>query len=196
MKKNIGISYKAFAVILAAVLVLGGTIGGTMAWLIDDTEPVENTFTYGNIDITLQEKDKGPFKIVPGVDIDKDPVVTVEANSEDCWLFVKVDEQNWPPYTEAGDTTRKVSYEISDDWKKLNGVNNVYYREVSNSVSNESFNILKDDKVTVSESLTKSEVDEVKDNTPTLSFIAYAVQKATIDSVEEAWKKACDEELY
>ena len=53
MEKNVGISYKAFAVILAAVLVLGGAIGGTMAWLIDGTEAVANVFTDSDINITL-----------------------------------------------------------------------------------------------------------------------------------------------
>ncbi|MBQ8648189.1 MAG: hypothetical protein IJ484_08615, partial [Oscillospiraceae bacterium] len=43
------------ALLLALVLMIGCAIGGTLAWLIADTGPVTNTFTYGNIDLTLDE---------------------------------------------------------------------------------------------------------------------------------------------
>ena len=95
MKKNVGISYKAFAVILAAVLILGGAIGGTMAWLIDGTEAVANVFTDSDINITLVEEAKSKpdaFKMIPGHTITKDPKVTVKSGSEDCYLFVKIDK--------------------------------------------------------------------------------------------------------
>lgn len=65
MKKNVGISYKAFAVILAAVLILGGAIGGTMAWLIDGTEAVANVFTDTWIDI--YGEDEAEFLLSYGV---------------------------------------------------------------------------------------------------------------------------------
>ena len=82
---------RTLALILALVLVFGAAVGGTIAYLTDTTDPVTNTFTVGNIDITLAET-KDDFKMVPGCDIAKDPKVTVTANSEDCWLFVKIDE--------------------------------------------------------------------------------------------------------
>lgn len=190
MKKNVGISYKAFAVILAAVLVLGGTIGGTMAWLIDDTEAVENTFTYGDINIVLAETTGTAYKIVPGVDLMKDPKVTVNAGSEDCWLFVKVEEANWPAFTEDDGTTKKVAYSIAAAWTALEGHEGVYYREVKSPTTDASFSVLKDDKITVSENLKKTEIDTVKNQKPELTFTAYAVQKAEIASVTVAWEKA------
>ena len=76
--------------ILMFVLVLSFTIGGTLAWLTDTTEPVTNTFTYGDINITLAETTE-VYKMVPGNSISKDPSVTVESGSEACWLFVKVE---------------------------------------------------------------------------------------------------------
>ena len=82
--------------ILMFVLVLSFTIGGTLAWLTDTTEPVTNTFTYGDINITLAETTE-VYKMVPGNSISKDPSVTVESGSEACWLLVKVEESaNWP----------------------------------------------------------------------------------------------------
>lgn len=50
--------------ILMFVLVLSFTIGGTLAWLTDTTEPVTNTFTYGDINITLAETTE-VYKMVP-----------------------------------------------------------------------------------------------------------------------------------
>ena len=36
---------KTLALLLALVLLAGGVIGGTLAWLTDKTDPVKNTFT-------------------------------------------------------------------------------------------------------------------------------------------------------
>ena len=49
------VSSRAFIALLALVLVIGCVAGGTVAWLVAKTEPVVNTFTYGNINITLAE---------------------------------------------------------------------------------------------------------------------------------------------
>lgn len=176
---------------LALVLVVAvASVGGTIAWLTATTAPVVNTFTYGNININLTEtKPVGKqAKIIPGVDIEKDPKVTVKANSEACWLFVKVEE--------AGTfVTDKVTYEVdttaNTGWTKLtgvNGVDNVWYREVSAVTADTDFNILKDNKVTVSENLTKDDIKNITTN-PTLTFTAYAVQKDNINSAADAWSK-------
>ena len=196
MKKNVGISYKVFAVILAAVLILGGAIGGTMAWLIDGTEAVANTFTYGDINIELAENTGNDYKIVPGVNLKKDPKVTVKANSEECWLFVKVEEENWPKFTENDTGAKKVIYAIADDWIHLDGKPGVYYRQVASSNDDVSFWVLKDNQITVSDSLKKSEVNKVIAETPKLTFTAYAVQMATVDDPDKAWEKACEPSLY
>lgn len=75
------------------MLVVGCAVGGTIAWLTATTEPVVNTFTYGKIKIELTETTGTEYKIIPGVNISKDPKVTVKADSEACWLFVKVAEK-------------------------------------------------------------------------------------------------------
>ena len=198
------VSGKILIVLLAMVLVIGCAVGGTVAWLTQETDSIVNTFTYGNINITLTETtpEKEPVKIIPGIDIEKDPKVTVEANSEACWLFVKVEEVNWPIFTETDNTTKKVSYAVIDDengWKKLEnveGVDNVYYREVDAVTADTDFYVLKGNDtykngvVTVSENLTKTEVNSIADETkPTLTFTAYAVQREGIDTAADAWAK-------
>ena len=185
-KTNHTVSIKIAALIAAIVLVIGCTAGGTVAWLVSKPTAIVNTFTIGDINAELTETKKA-FNIVPGVNIDKDPVATVKANSEDCYLFVQLAEENWPTFTEAGSTTRKVRYEIADGWTKLE--DGVYYCVVTKSDADQPFHVLKNDKVTVSSTLTKKEANAIT-STPKLTVAVYAVQKAGIDTPAEAWKTA------
>lgn len=182
------VSSRAFIALLALVLVIGSVAGGTVAWLVTKTEPVVNTFTYGNINIALTEDAGGTekqFKIIPGTNIVKDPKVTVTAGSEDCWLFVKVVEEHWPTAT-LEDGTRKVSYAIADGWTMVEGQTNVYYREVKATDTAREFPVLKGNIVTVSDQLTKGDIQATP---PTLTFTAYAVQQENIDNAKTAWEK-------
>lgn len=182
------VSSRAFIALLALVLVIGCVAGGTVAWLVAKTEPVVNTFTYGNINIALTENAGGTekqFKIIPGTNIVKDPKVTVTAGSEDCWLFVKVVEEHWPTAT-LEDGTRKVSYAIADGWTMVEGQTNVYYREVKATDTAREFPVLKGNIVTVSDQLTKGDIQATP---PTLTFTAYAVQQENIADAKTAWEK-------
>lgn len=195
MRRRRGISTKTLVALLSLVLLLGCSLGGTLAWLSDRTDPVTNTFTVGDIDITLTETTED-YKIVPGVNIAKDPKVTVLANSEACWLFVKVVEDNWPTFTESDGTTttRKVNYTLAQGWKPLEGESGVYYRQVSASGKAQEFYVLAGNEVTVSNTLTKSEVQGIGtgENAPTLTFTAYAVQQEGVDTPQKAWEIAQD----
>ena len=180
---------RRIAMTVALVLVVAlASVGGTIAWLTANTAPVTNTFTVGNIDIALAETTGTSYKIVPGNDINKDPKVTVNANSEACWLFVKVEEANWPTAKESDGTTLKVKYEIADGWTALAGENDVYYREVTSQTTAQEFPVLADNKVTVSGNLTKAEVNAITTN-PTLKFTAYACQKDNVSTEADAWAK-------
>ena len=194
------VSSRTFIAMLALVLVIGCAVGGTIAWLTAQTDPVVNTFTYGDINITLGETTGSDYKIIPGVDIAKDPKVTVVKGSEACWLFVKVEEANWPTPTETvgTNTVRKVNYAIADGWTQGDGTKipaNVYYREVGAVTDDTSFYVLQGSTeypngvVTVSENLTKDEIKNITSK-PTLTFTAYAVQKEGSADAAAAWAKA------
>ena len=183
-----GVGGKAFTAMLALTLVLAAywAVGGTAAWLAAKSEPIASTFTFGDINITLTETDhqEGPTKIIPGVDIRKDLRVTVQADSVDCWLFVKVEQTG----TFVPD---KVTYAIADGWTKGDGSQipeNVYYREVNADTADMEFSVLKGNKITVSNTLTKEEIQNIA-NDPTLTFTAYAVQKEGINTAAEAWAR-------
>lgn len=190
---------------LALVLVVAvASVGGTIAWLTDKTDPVTNTFTVGDINITLTEtgttNNAKQYKIIPGTDLSKDPKVTVKADSEACYVFVKVKEENWPEATET-DGTLKVRYSINDtNWTKLEvaGLENgesVYYKVFDSAITSDTdLSVLKDDKVYVSGNLTKTEANAIGtgSDAPKLTFKAYAIQKDNITNVQDAWNKVKD----
>ena len=188
-KTNRTVSAKIAALIAAIVLVIGCTAGGTVAWLVSKPAAIVNVFTVGDINAELTEA-ATEFKIVPGVNITKNPIATVKANSEDCYLFVELTEANWPTFTEAGSTIRKVEYKIADGWTELE--DGVYYREVDkNDTQDQSFHVLNGDKVTVSSTLTKENADAIrKADAPKLTVAVYAVQKVGMDSATKAWETA------
>ena len=177
--KKRSISTKTFAILLAVMLVIGCMAGGTIAWLFSTSNEVENTFTYGDVNITLTETTGANYTIVPGVDITKDPKVTVDANSVDCYLFVKVTKDT---FAEA------VSWNPADGWTELE--EGVYYREVSKNSAAQDFSVIKDNKITVANTLTKDEINKLGNKSPKLTFKAYAIQKAGFDTPAAAWAEA------
>lgn len=184
------VSSRAFIALLALVLVIGCVAGGTVAWLVAKTEPVVNTFTYGNINIALAESTGTSYKIIPGTDIKKDPKVTVKGGSEACWLFVKVEEVG----AISTITTDPVHYAIDTGWAQLKDkdgkdVSGVYYRLVDAVDNDTAFNVLKDNKIIVSGELTKETINGYAVQQPKLTFTAYAVQKENITTAADAWAK-------
>ena len=169
---------KALALVLALTLLVAGVVGGTLAWLTDRTAEVKNTFTVGDINIGLTET-TADYKMVPGNTIAKDPTVTVKANSEACWLFVQV--------TESTNLKDFITYAIAEGWTALPSVDGVYYREVSASDADQTFPVLAGNAVTVKNTVTKEMLTAKDFANPTLTFKAYAIQKAHFDTPAAAW---------
>lgn len=169
---------KTLALVLALTLLVAGIVGGTLAWLTDQTAEVKNTFTVGDINIGLTET-TADYKMVPGNTIAKDPTVTVKANSEACWLFVQV--------TESTSLKDFITYAIAEGWTALPGVDGVYYREVPASAADQTFSVLAGDAVTVKSDVTRTMLETAKTDAPTLTFKAYAIQKDHFATADAAW---------
>lgn len=204
------------ALLVAALMLVVciASIGGTIAWLTDSTGPVNNTFTPSNIDIKLEETVPAnqTAKMVPGDTIAKDPKVTVLANSEPCWVFVKITENIGEIVKKENEDGTKeyytfddfIDYKVNAAWKPVEGYGDVYYYEVINMpttnqelpaiigyetdggsfVANEVF---------VNTTVTKGMMDALKtagnDGYPKLSFTAYAIQKASFGTAKAAWEE-------
>lgn len=174
MKKKITIT------IICAVLSCVCLIGTTFAWLTAETAPLTNTFTYGDINITLEET-TSTYKMVPGNTVAKDPVVTVLKESENCWVFVKIDKStNFDTF---------MTYAVATGWTALDGETGVYYRTVDyNATTNQEFHVLDGDVVSVKSAVTRDQLTSLTDATlPTLTFTAYAVQKDNVATAADAW---------
>ena len=175
-----------------ACLMIFTVIGGSLAWLMTSTDPIVNVFTYGDIRITLTEtkgvelSDGRYFKMTPGKVIEKDPMISVLADSEDCWLFVKIEESSDKALSDY------IEYAIADGWTALQEAPGVYFRTVDSSASAQTFSVLKEDKVTVKGSVTLEMLQVLNStNYPKMTFTGYAVQRDmsidAIDSAAEAW---------
>ena len=172
---------KVLLIITAVALVCGCVVGGTMAWL-RGMATVTNTFTLGEISITLTETTGDTYELVPGATVAKDPKVTVCAGSEACWLFVKIEEKN--------NLDTYISYTLADGWTALE--NGVYYRQQAAVSADVAYSVLKDDQITVKDTLTVAQATALKESGtyPTLKLTAYAVQQSGVADVTIAWEQA------
>ena len=100
---------KALVLFLCAVLLVAGSVAGTLAYLQAKSDVVQNTFTIGDVQIDLDEANvdeygdladlsrvkSNEYKLLPGHDYIKDPTVTVKADSEESYIrmFVTINKQ-------------------------------------------------------------------------------------------------------
>lgn len=147
---------KIVALLLCAVLLIGASVAGTLAFLTSKAT-VTNSFTVGKVVLGEDGKagldeakvdeygvavtpasrvTENTYKLIPGHTYTKDPTVHVGANSEACWLFVKVENgiANIEADTATGeDPYTKIADQITttNGWTKLNSETNVYYKEAA-----------------------------------------------------------------
>lgn len=201
---------KALVLTLCAVLLVVATVMGTLAYLTAQTDTITNTFTVGKVALTLDEvkvdaygkpdtpvaRVKGnAYKLIPGHTYTKDPTVHVEANSENSWIFVKVENgiAALEATTVAGENGYKaIANQITaNHWTKLDGVDgvdNVYYKEYTSKSTDEDMKVFETFKI-ADDASTKTEWNSVGQNT-NVTVTAYAVQKDGFDSVKAAWTAA------
>ena len=189
---------KALLLTLCAVLLVAASVMGTMAYLTS-TDEVQNTFTVGQVQITLDEKDTdnstpdadrdkaNAYHLLPGNEYEKDPTVHVNAVSEDSWIFVKV--ENGIAAFEAATSTEENGYKsISDQitangWTALDGVANVYYKPYTKSATGSDLIVFSNFKIAD----TANDVQGWATLNATVNITAYAVQKDGFATAEAAW---------
>ena len=166
---------KILMLVLCAALLVGASVMGTVAYLTD-TDDATNTFTIGAVDIELKEyelADNGysktetevgelkDIKLIPGREIEKNPFITVGEDSEDCWLFVVVENG-------LGDAVT-INW-VEGDWVNIDGTNVWQYKEAVEA--GEKVDVFPS--ITCSESLTNAQFEEIESKN--IVITAYAVQ--------------------
>ena len=125
------------AVMLGTVVLLGAIgVGSTFAYLTSQTDEVVNTFTVGNVKITLDETDvddstpdaerdvKNQYlDMIPGETYVKDPVVHVAPGSVESYVYVKIEglDANQGILSLEGTALGK-EWIKADDTEKLDGI--------------------------------------------------------------------------
>ncbi len=176
---------------VACVLALCCVIGTTVAYFTVTTH-IKNVFVIGDVDVEFDEEtgtvDSSTgdhvYTMVPGEDISKDPKVTVKAGSEKCWLFVKINKEN--------NLDNYLTYTVKDIWTAYSGVDGLYYKLVEKSDSDQAFDVLKDNKVTVKTTVDKSDIEALKESEeyPVMDITIYAIQYSKFETKEAAWAEA------
>ena len=194
---------KLVIAVVALSLALVCAIGGTLAFLVAETEPVTNTFTYGKITISLWEnvldengdvtgeKDYDGIeygKIVPGDVVNKNPTVTVEEGSEPCYVYVLIDNQ-------LGDAA---SYDIDETkWEEIGKSENklLYRYKVDDGIVNAADaekNLVVFDKLEFSRDLDKNAIKALAGKGVVISAYAHQSDNTTVGIANEAafeWAK-------
>jgi len=189
MKKTLKIVTLAVCALLLVAIGVAGTIA-YFTW----TGTVENTFTVGKVTATLDEakvdeygvkdgdkrvSEGNTFNVIPGHTYTKDPVITIGANSEDAWVFVKVDNE-----IAALETT--TAAKTIDGQLKANGwtaytVAGVYYKSYTKSAA--------DTKLATFTTFTVATTVENGAEGGKITVSAYAIQKDGIATVADAYAK-------
>lgn len=191
---------KMLVLALALVLTVTAVVGGTLAWLVDSTTEVKNTFTTANIDVTLTEtfntdtdgdnkNDAWKAQMIPGYSYTKDPKVEVSADSVDCYLFVKFEETNNP----STYLTYTSTLTADNKWTQGNGTDipaNVWYRKVMTNDTTRSWELLSGNTISVKDTVTKDNMSAAASTT--LTYTAYASQLYKSAGVEFSAKEAWD----
>ena len=130
MKKS-----KAILMVVCAMLLVAASIMGTLAYLTSQAS-VTNTFSVGNVLITLDETDvdnttadaerdtRNSYKLMPGLTYTKDPIIHVDSNSEKCYLFVKV--VNEIAAIEAEGDSAVAAQMAAKGWTCIDEANGIY----------------------------------------------------------------------
>ena len=180
------------AIVMCALLLVAGSIAGTLAYLTS-TKTTTNAFTVGNVSITLTDNTKfngalweqDKLHLIPGREYTKETYITVDGTSEDCYLFVKLDNG----LEDIIDTETLEDQMEENGWTLLPGSTNVYYyEEIANA----------GDKATLYESMKvvsnvdNDSLDDYADDT--IVVTAYAIQaegftanNEFVDNAYAAW---------
>ena len=190
---------KTLTIVMAMVLVAAVAITGTLAYMSTQSGTVTNTFTFGNMSITLKESpvddngkkvtgdlvDKNDYIVIPGAEVDKEPIVTVNANSESCWVYVGIQNNVLVDGKEVADYK---SYIVDANWEKVEDAAlaakhvTVYKHKtaVANSATDTPLSAVFTKVKFDGEKITLDNIDDLQNSTIVIK--AYAHQSESLDS--------------
>ena len=198
---------KAMLLTVCALVLVAATVMGTLAYLTSADEVV-NTFTVGKIAITLDEAPTdrygkladgerckaNEYKLIPGHKYLKDPTIHVAPDSEECYLFVTV--ENGIQALEAADTTIATQMKALG-WSAMDDYPNVYtYKTVVTPATASNVGDLDAGNFVVFQNFTIGTDVEAEDmigdnldySRANVTVKAYAVQTDSFADAKSAWE--------
>lgn len=160
---------KRLALLLALVLILVGTVGGTVAYLVTHTDPVKNTFTPGNVtcdvveEFNTEKKAKTSVKVQNTGNVPAYIRVAVVTNTIDAQGNI------------TGMKTLPAGWLNTENWAEGDG--GFYYYKGVVQPGEKTDNLLK----------TGINLDGIQ-----VTILASAIQSMPDDAVKEAWKMSYD----
>lgn len=184
---------KVLVTLLCAALLVFASVMGTMAYLTSQ-DSVTNTFTVGNVAITLDEADvktdgtyetdatarvdANKYHLIPGHSYIKDPTVHVADTSEDCWVFVRVEDG-----LAAIEDAKTIATQMSEKgWVLVEGTTNVFAKATISQAG--------DDLIVFDNFKLKGDADVSKYANAQIVVTAYAVQADGFSTSKAAWDAA------
>ena len=189
---------KALVLFLCAVLLVAGSVAGTLAYLQSNSEVVKNTFTVGELEITLDEAKTdeygkvianadrvtaNTYKLVPGHTYVKDPTVHVAAGSEECYLFVEVVDG----LAGIQDDITIAAQMTANGWAKLEDVDNVWFYGAKVDARESAKDVIVFENFTLKGTADVSGYATETNTAAVITITAYAIQVDGFDSAAEAW---------
>ena len=184
---------KALLLVLCAILLVCASVVGTLAYLTAGDE-VTNTFTVGKVEISMDETDvnehgvkdgdtrvkMNTYQLIPGRTYVKDPIVYVTAESETCYVFIKVQND----IVELEDSANTIEAQIlANHWLEVPGETGVYYQKVAEDAADKTLETFASFKIDIEE--TKTTLAAVDSETAVV-VTAYAIQAENVEDVNEA----------
>ena len=169
------------------------SISATLAQSIEIYEHEAERTEHGDYVTTADTTDGNVYKIMPGVDIPKDPTVKVTGYTGlDAWLYVEVTEDGVPAtvtYTVDSDIWQPLK---DENGAQVTGPNNgkIYYKELTEDDAGDVvLQILKAD--TNGNTITVSQ-DVARDTDLKLGFYAFITQKISADPAADFTQSFAD----
>lgn len=185
------VSHKLIPLVVAVTLVVGVAIGGTVAYIVNKSNTITNTFTVGDVKLELTETDSPSgstgshiYEMTPKAKITKDAKITIKQGSVAHWLFVKIDSSD--------SLSNFIEYKVSNGWEQLDSNSGVYYQKrEAQTTGDVSLSVFQDDQVET-KNFTRDQIDAINNVNPTMTITAYAIQQDGFDNAIGAWSQVKD----
>lgn len=136
----------------------------------------------------------GQLVVIPGVPLKHQVKVQLSGSESDVYIFVRVMGKQWKSdgassyyYPSAG-SDKMMEWKMNEGWTKLENTSDVFYQKLKSNENLQSSELIGNDgQINVEQTVTKGNLQKMKDDGLSIKFCAYVVQTNGFDSPFAAW---------